>query len=149
MPLTPKQEAFARRYVETGNASDAYRFAYDTSNMAVETVWDEAHNLTRHPEVSPRIKALQDEKLAEVDVTASDIVRVAWDIARDGEASHGSRVSALALLAKRHHEFSDKHEISSDIRLQAMKAVASMSIEQLQALAASLDTEDITGQTGP
>ena len=138
MGLTPKQEAFAHKYVECGNASEAYRFAYDTSNMAVETVWDEAHNLTRHPEVSPRIKALQDAKLAEVDVSASDIVRVAWDIARDGEASHGSRVSALALLAKRHHEFSDKHEISSDVRLQAMQAVANMDEATLRALAESL-----------
>lgn len=136
--LTPKQEAFAHKYVECGNASEAYRFAYDTSNMAVETVWDEAHNLTRHPEVSLRIKALQDAKLAEVDVSASDIVRVAWEIARSEDASHGSRVSALALLAKRHHEFSDKHEISSDVRLQAMQAVAHMDEATLRALAESL-----------
>jgi hypothetical protein len=27
--LTPKQEAFAQKYVELGNASEAYRFAYD------------------------------------------------------------------------------------------------------------------------
>ena len=29
--LTPKQEAFCRAYVETGNASEAYRQAYPTS----------------------------------------------------------------------------------------------------------------------
>ena len=29
--LTPKQEAFACAYVETGNASEAYRRAYDVA----------------------------------------------------------------------------------------------------------------------
>ena len=31
--LTIKQEAFARAYVETGNASEAYRRAYNAENM--------------------------------------------------------------------------------------------------------------------
>ena len=31
--MTPKQEQFTRLYVETGNASEAYRQAYNTDNM--------------------------------------------------------------------------------------------------------------------
>ena len=138
MGLTPKQEAFAHKYVETGNASEAYRLVYDTRNMLPATIASEASGLLRHPQISPMIDSLKAAQMASVDVTASDIVRVAWDIARDGEASHGSRVSALALLAKRHHEFSDKHEISSDVRLQAMQAVANMDEATLRALAESL-----------
>jgi hypothetical protein len=67
-----------------------------------------------------------------------DIVRWAREIATDPDQPAGSRVSALALLAKRHHEFSDKHEISSDVRLQAMQAVANMDEATLRALAESL-----------
>ena len=138
MGLTPKQEAFAHKYVECGNASEAYRFAYDTSNLAIETVWDEAYRLSRHPEVSLRVRELQDAQLEAVDVSAMDIVRWAREIATDPDQPAGSRVSALALLAKRHHEFSDKHEISSDVRLQAMQAVANMDEATLRALAESL-----------
>ena len=32
--LTPKQEAFARGYFETGNAAEAYRRAYDADENA-------------------------------------------------------------------------------------------------------------------
>lgn len=137
--LTPKQEAFARRYVETGNASDAYRYAYNASNMKLATVNKRASELLGHGAIAGRVSDLQDAQLAAVDVSAQDIVRVAWEIANASDASHGSRVSALALLAKRHHEFSDKHEIGADIRLQAMSAVATMSTEQLLALVAGLD----------
>lgn len=139
--LTPKQEAFAHKYVECGNASEAYRFAYDTSNMKMESVNRKAHDLVVHGKIASRVSELQASRMAEVDVTASDIVRVAWEIARAEDASHGSRVSALALLAKRHHEFSDKHEIGADVRLQAMQAVATMSTEQLLALVSGLDAD--------
>ena len=141
MGLTPKQEAFARHYVETGNASEAMRLVYDTSRMKMETVNRTAFDLAHHPKIAARVRELQDAQLAVVDVTASDIVRVAWEIARAEDASHGSRVSALALLAKRHHEFSDKHEIGADVRLQAMQAVATMSTEQLLALVSGLDAD--------
>ena len=138
MALTPKQEAFARHYVETGNASESMRLVYDTSRMKMETVNRTAFDLAHHPKIAARVRELQDAQLQAVDVSAMDIVRWAREIATDPDQPAGSRVSALALLAKRHHEFSDKHEISSDVRLQAMQAVASMDEATLRALAESL-----------
>ena len=38
MALTAKQEAFALAYLQTGNASEAYRRAYNAENMKPETV---------------------------------------------------------------------------------------------------------------
>lgn len=43
--LTPKQEAFAQRFVETGNASEAYRQAYNAEAMKAETVHRKAKEL--------------------------------------------------------------------------------------------------------
>lgn len=45
--------------------------------------------------------------------------------------------TAMALLAKRHSEFSDKHEITGDVRLrvEALAAVAQMTPDQMRALA--------------
>lgn len=139
--LTPKQEAFAHHYVQTGNASEAYRASYDSSRMKMESVHRKAHDLVQNVKVASRVQELQAAQLRDVDVTATDIARVAWQIANEGKANHGARVSALALLAKRHHEFSDKHEISSDVRLQAMQAVANMDAAQLRALADTLNTD--------
>ena len=47
--LTIKQENFCQVYVETGNASEAYRRAYDAKNMKSETVRRTAKELPEKP----------------------------------------------------------------------------------------------------
>jgi phage terminase small subunit len=143
LSLTPKQEAFAHKYVETGNASQSYRFAYNAESMLPATIWDEASRTLALPHVSHRITELQERSLASTDITAADIARTAWKIASDEELQPSARVSALALLAKRHPEFSDKHDVSVDVRAKALIAVANMTEEQLLRLAALDDEESI------
>ncbi|TGV15817.1 terminase [Mesorhizobium sp. M8A.F.Ca.ET.173.01.1.1] len=59
--LTQKQEAFCLAYVETGNASEAYRRSYDVSvDTKPETIWSEASRLVADPKVSARIVNLQE-----------------------------------------------------------------------------------------
>ena len=57
--LTIKQERFAQEYIATGNASEAYRRAYDTRGNPA-TVAREAHSLVTHPKVAPHITALRE-----------------------------------------------------------------------------------------
>ena len=57
--LTPKQEVFILAYLETGNASEAYRRAYNALGMNAATVNREAHSLLEHPKVAPRLKELR------------------------------------------------------------------------------------------
>lgn len=58
--LTPKQEAFALAYFETGNAAEAYRRAYDVAENAKDSwVYVEACQLLDHPKITLRIKELQ------------------------------------------------------------------------------------------
>lgn len=73
--LTPKQEAFARAYVETGNASEAYRRAYDASGTTDKSVHENAAKLIKHTKVAPRIEQLQQEIAKRHDVTIDRIVR--------------------------------------------------------------------------
>lgn len=61
MNLTPKQEAFCRLYMETGNASQAYREAYDASEMKPETVNRSAKEMLDHPKISARVKKMREE----------------------------------------------------------------------------------------
>ena len=57
---TPKQEAFARKYVECSNQSEAYRHAYDVGeNTKPETVWVKACELMANGKVSARVYELQ------------------------------------------------------------------------------------------
>ena len=57
--MTPKQEQFARLYVETGNASEAYRQAYNADNMKPETVTNEAYKLLQDPDISAMVDDLK------------------------------------------------------------------------------------------
>lgn len=59
MALTPKQEAFALAYVETGNASEAYRRAYNAEKMKPETVNKRASELMANGEVAGRLGELR------------------------------------------------------------------------------------------
>lgn len=91
----------------------------------------------QNAKVQARIAELQSKALAKAEITAEMIANEAWAIATDSENGPGPRVSALALLAKRHPEFSEKHEVSGDIRLrvEALAAVANLSSDELKALA--------------
>ncbi len=55
-PMTLKQEAFCLEYVRNGgNASQAYRFAYDSTTMVEGTVNQAASRLLDNPKVAARI----------------------------------------------------------------------------------------------
>ena len=58
--LTPKQEAFAQVYVETGNAAEAYCFAYDVGDTTTAaTVKNNGYKMLHHPKVAARVRALR------------------------------------------------------------------------------------------
>ena len=56
--LTDKQEAFAQAIFEGANFSDAYRQAYDASNMSAASIHTEACLLVQNPKVSQRLEQL-------------------------------------------------------------------------------------------
>ncbi len=72
--MTPKQEQFARLYVETGNASEAYRQAYNADNMKPETVTNEAYKLLQDPDISAMVDDLKAEARQRHAVTVDDLL---------------------------------------------------------------------------
>lgn len=70
MTLTPKQEKFAQVYVETSNASEAYRQAYDASKMKPETITRKAFDLMQDGNVTARLKEIREElaKASQIDL---------------------------------------------------------------------------------
>ena len=62
MGLSIKQENFCNYYIECGNASEAYRRAYPSSeNWADKTVWERASILLKNNKVLARVEELQKE----------------------------------------------------------------------------------------
>lgn len=75
MALTIKQERFCMVYVETGNASEAYRQAYNAENMTQNAVAVEACRILDSPNISLRIKELKSGHTKRHELTIDDLVK--------------------------------------------------------------------------
>ena len=74
--LTPKQEAFAQAYIETSNASEAYRRAYPGSDKwKPEALHVKASVMLSNGKVQVRLETLRAEIAKRHDITIDKIVR--------------------------------------------------------------------------
>lgn len=103
--LTLKQEAFAKAYIETGNASEAYRRAYNVSSgTKPNTVEKRACELLKHGKVAGRIADLQSAHQKRHDITVDSLTLMLMEdrvLARqEGEAN--AAINAVLAIAKLH-----------------------------------------------
>lgn len=112
--VTDKQQAFIEAIIEGNNISDAYRLAYDASNMSNSSIHVEACRLSKNPNVSLMLDRYYSDmeannrlmSLSRRDRVISKLEQVAL---RDGEAD-GTQVRALELLGKSMGLWIDKVE---------------------------------------
>lgn len=71
---SPKQELFAQTYVLTGNASEAYRTAYNVKTKSSNTISVQASKLLSSPNISLRIKEIQMKQEEKHDITKDKIL---------------------------------------------------------------------------
>jgi phage terminase small subunit len=74
MALTPKQENFCLAYLETGNASEAYRRAYDAENMATDTISRKAKELLDNGKITARLSELREPIMKRHAITVDDLL---------------------------------------------------------------------------
>ncbi|QHJ81967.1 MAG: hypothetical protein [Caudoviricetes sp.] len=72
--LTIKQENFCLAYVETGNASEAYRRAYDTEDMLPSSINCKASELMDNVKVTDRINELRGSIMQRHKITVDDLL---------------------------------------------------------------------------
>ena len=72
--LTIKQENFVNVYLETGNASEAYRRAYSCSKMKDATINRKAVELMRKGKITARVNELQGELRKSSDIKKEAIL---------------------------------------------------------------------------
>ena len=128
--MTPKQEAFCLAYIETGNASEAYRQAYNVGKMKPGSVNVEAVKLLANPNIALRVAELKSELVERHKVTTDTIavmLREDRQFARECETP-GAAVSATMGLAKLYGLLTDKTELTGKdgnaIKIEAVKADA-------------------------
>lgn len=72
--LTLKQERFAQKYVELGNASEAYRQSYDAAAMKPETINRNAKAMVENSKIATRIEELRGLALKRHQVTVDRVI---------------------------------------------------------------------------
>ena len=101
--LTAKQMKFVAEVSEGGSQSNAYRKAYDTSQMAPKTIWEEASRLSKDPKVVARLDELRAEKEAQermLRLSYGDfVINELQELALSAK-SNRARIKALELLGK-------------------------------------------------
>ncbi|HFF8979792.1 terminase small subunit [Serratia marcescens] len=74
MTLTIKQEAFCQAYIETGNASEAYRSSYAAENMKPDAIHVQASKLLDNPKIALRVAELRGEIKERHSVTVDSLL---------------------------------------------------------------------------
>lgn len=75
MSLTPKQEAFCMAYLETGNASEAYRRTYNVEKMKPESINRKAKELLDNGKIAARLDELRKSTMKRHQITIDDLIR--------------------------------------------------------------------------
>lgn len=114
MSLTPKQEAFCLAYLETGNASEAYRRSYSAENMKPETVNNKAYALLKKGEIGARLDELRKPAVKRAQITLESHLadlRMLRDRALEAE-QYSAAISAEVSRGKASGLYTDKVEHS-------------------------------------
>lgn len=96
--LTPKQDAFVLAYLETSNASESYRRAYDVSNMKETTIWRRAFDVLRVSKVAAQLENLREQAANKAVLSRADVINLITEIA----TADASAFSEIQIRCCRH-----------------------------------------------
>lgn len=114
--LTIKQENFCLAYVETGNASEAYRRAYDTEDMLPATVNRHAHGMLENDKVAARINELRSTVMERHKITVDDLLKELDEAREMGRTTGKAAPMVAATMGKAKLLGLDKQVEEADTR---------------------------------
>lgn len=112
--LTAKQEAFCIAYLETGNASEAYRRAYGATNMSPTTVNRKAKGLIDNGKIGARLHDLRAPAVKKAQITLEQHLRDLERLRNLAESSekYGPAIQAEMARGKASGLYVDKVEMN-------------------------------------
>ena len=97
--MTPKQADFVRWYFELGNASEAYKRAYN-SHAKPNTLHRKANDLLKHPVIKAEVKAMQEQARARNQVIIDNVVDELEEARQIAKQSGNAAAMVSATLGK-------------------------------------------------
>lgn len=135
--LTEKQDSFCIAYLETGNASEAYRRAYNTENMKPQTINRNAKGLMDNNKIAARLAELREPVIEKAQYTFEQHLDVLKEL-RDQAAGNGrysAAIQAEIARGKASGFYIDKKEITGKgggpIERQSIHEITLEDLDQL------------------
>lgn len=97
--MTPKQADFVRWYFELGNASEAYKRAYN-SHAKPNTLHRKANDLLKHPVIKAEVIAMQEQARERNQVTIDNVVDELEEARQVAKQSGNAAAMVSATLGK-------------------------------------------------
>ncbi|WP_044274808.1 terminase small subunit [Pseudomonas fluorescens] len=72
--FSDKMENFCLAYMETANAAESYRRAYNAENMAAATIGREGYNTLQKPQVQARLEELRKKVMERHEITVDTLL---------------------------------------------------------------------------
>ena len=97
--MTPKQADFVRLYFELGNASEAYKQAYNSTGKP-NTLHRKANELLKHPIIKSEIEAMQEEAKNRNNITIDNVIAELEEARQTAKQSGNASAMVSATLGK-------------------------------------------------
>ena len=121
--LTLKQEHFVKAYIEAGNASEAYRIAYDADKMKAETIHRKANELISNGKITARIEEMQKEHQERHKITVDNLVDQLEEALQLAQTNGNANAMIAAIMGKAKLLGLDKPE---PVRIQIEKELPTL-----------------------
>ena len=111
--LTEQQRQFRDKYLQTRNATQAYKYAYSAQRMSDATIRKEAHKLLKNPNIARTLAAKQETAQLKHDITVDTLtqkLQAALDKAMAEQRGASAAVSAIMAMGKLHGLIVDKRK---------------------------------------
>lgn len=114
--LTLKEEKFCQEYtINGGNASDAYRAAFNAKNMKNKTIHEKASRIFRKSKVRARIEELKKPAAEKYEITREFLSSKLMKVVNESEELIGAKVMRdRSCLVKATVELSKLHGLSAE-----------------------------------
>lgn len=123
--LTQKQEDFCLAYIETGNATEAYRRIYNASKMLDSSINRKAKELIDNVKIAARIEEIRSAAAEAVGLTLQqhlDDLKRLRDMAESSE-KYGPAIQAEIARGKASGLYVEKLEHSGEIKNPELKLI--------------------------
>lgn len=122
--LSQKQKAFCDYYIETGNATEAYKRAYPSCKKDGTARTNSSKLLTNaniSQYIDERLKEIESERIAKPEEVLQYLTKVLRGEEKDQfglDATISDRTKAAELLGKRYRLFTEKVEVEGNQQVQ-------------------------------